>query len=50
MPVKTSMKKTTKSIQKPDKKPVKRITQSDIEADFARMQKSQSVVACFQRL
>jgi len=41
MPVKTPVKKTIKNSQKPVKKSVKRITQSDIEANFARMQKSQ---------
>jgi septal ring factor EnvC (AmiA/AmiB activator) len=41
MPVKTPVKKTTKSAQKPVKKMVKKITQSDIEANFVRMQKSQ---------
>jgi hypothetical protein len=35
------VKKTTKSAQKPVKKPAKRITQADIEANFARIQKSQ---------
>ena len=41
MPVKTPVKKTVKKSRKPVKKPVKRITQFDIEANFARMQKSQ---------
>ena len=41
MPTKTPVKKTTKHTQKPVKKTVKKITQADIEANFARMQKSQ---------
>jgi hypothetical protein len=40
MPVRTPVKKTTKSAQKP----VKRITQADIEANFTRIQKLQEEV------
>jgi len=41
MPVKTPMKKKATNARKPVKKTVKKITQADIEANFARMQKSQ---------
>jgi hypothetical protein len=41
MPVKTAVKKNTKTAKKPVKKPAKRITQADIEANFEKIQKSQ---------
>jgi hypothetical protein len=46
MPVKTPVKKTTKNAQQTKgligvKKTVKKITQADIEANFARIQESQ---------
>jgi len=44
MPTKTSVKKTKKtSVLKPVRKKVKKITQADIEANFAKIQKSQDL-------